>query len=141
MKPTVNHLPTAISKDVWDLKEGDVFNHPSLGQVMFQKMRVKRMSAYCFSDGKSYSIRMGFGAKVTVIGTADLPKATNDYDLLRKSPKGTMFVIKTGARDAAEMYILEGFTSSGKVQGRSPFTNGTVTIAKDFTFKLVSSIK
>jgi len=140
MKPTVNHLATSISKESWQLTEGDVFNHPSLGQCMFQKMKIKRMSVYCFSDGKSWSTRPTSG-KYTVIATATLPASQNEYDLLRKSPKGTMFVIKTGSRDAAEMYLLEGFSPSGKVLGRSPFTNGTVSIAKDFTFKLVSSIK
>lgn len=139
MKPQVTlHQP--ISKEPWNMKAGDVFNHPTLGQMMFQKMKIKRMSAYCFTDGKSYGIRASF-SNYTVIGTAEMPASQSEYDLLRKAPKGTMFVIKTGARDAAEMYLLEGFTASGKVNGRSPFTNGTVTLAKDFTFKLVSSIK
>jgi hypothetical protein len=139
--PTVTLHKTSISKDAWEMKAGDVFNHPELGQMMFQRMKVKRMSAYCFSDGKSYGVHAGFDRKFIVIGTAEMPASKSEYELLRKSPKGTLFVIKTGTRDAAELYSLKGFTQSGKVEGVSPFTGGSVTITKDFTFLLVSSIQ
>lgn len=133
---------TPVKKDAFDLKEGDVLESHGEEMVFLNfKMGGRSFVAQSVRQpDKKYRVRVSFDSKFTVIGKAEIEKIASELDALRKSPIGTLFVIK--GKRSAELFRLKGFGTSGKIKAENPMDPGvTWTIDPSFTIKLLSNLK
>lgn len=135
-----------VEKDAINLVKGDVITNPRIGDQIFIEFKrgCRSYVTQSVSDGKMYRTRVSYinnlgGNKVTVIGKAEFEKVASEIDKLRKSPKGTLFVINN--RKTAELFRFKSFSPSGKIIAENPLNGNGFTIASSFTIKLVSSIE
>jgi len=136
----ITRLAKPIQKDNFELNAGDVFKHPALGEMVYERHKSsKGMVAHTVAGNKPYRIGTNFDQKWEVVGTAEILKDASDYNLLRKSPKGTLFVIQN--RKSAELFRLIGFKASGKIEAENPLDGGKFSIDQSYTIKLISNIK
>lgn len=134
-------LKTPIIKSAFELEAGDIFE--SYGERMAFvdfKMGGKSFVAQSINHpDKRYRVKVELGRKFTILGKATLPKVESELELLKTSPKGTLFVIKN--RKTAELFSFESMTPSGKIKARNPLDNAIFTIDPNFPIKLVANIK
>jgi len=134
------NLKTPITKTSLQLTEGDVvMSHGEKLVFLEFKMGLKSFVAQSVSNpDKKYKVRVVTGASYLISETAIIEKEVTEIDLLRKSPIGTLFVIKN--RKSAECFKLKGFSPSGKIKAETPFGD-SFNIDPSFTVKLISNIK
>jgi hypothetical protein len=130
-----------VTKSAIALQKGEVFQRAGIGDQIFLEFKRGARSfvtqSVAFPD-KKYRISHPFDMQVVVVGKAEFEKEVSEIEKLRKSPKGTLFVIAN--RKSAELFRLKGFSPSGKILAENPLNGNGFTIAPGFTVKLVSSI-
>jgi len=128
----------SVMKLAYDLNENDVFEHPTLGLMQFNRLKRggKSMEAST-AQGQRYNLRFPFSKEWKVIGMAKVEKIQTDVD---KLTAGCLFAAFEERKKTATLYKFVEFGRTGKIKCVNPFDETMKwTVDQSFTIRLVEN--
>jgi len=126
------------SKPSYQLLENEVFEHSTLGNMVFHRLKRggKSLEAST-STGKRYKIGINLGKNWTVIGMAKVEVVKTDVD---KLTPGCLFAIHDERKRCATMYRFVERGRTGKIKCTNPFDETMLwTVDESFQVKLIEN--